>query len=95
MKVNIQFLEISPKFLVTFDEITHNFGTIFDEVQTVTEYIGGEVYDGDYVITPKVSEQQAYTAGKVMIEDLTIRAIPFFNVGNIQGGSTVYIGSEV
>ena len=55
--------------------------------------IGGKPYDGEYVVTPKVSEQQLETKGAIMHDDVTVRAIPFFNVGNQSGGSTAYIGS--
>lgn len=95
MKLNVQFLEINPRFFVTFDENLRDFGTIFEEVQTVTQYVGGEVYTGEYEITPKVSEQKMPTAGKVMTDDVTVCSIPYFDVGNIYGGSTVYIASEV
>lgn len=84
MKLNIEFLEDN-----------HRFFTIFSEVQTVTNYVGGEVYEGAYHITPKVSEQKMNTTGKVMTDDVTVLAIPYFDVSNAYGGSTVYIGNEV
>lgn len=56
---------------------------------------GGSPYDGDYEIIPKVDEQKLATAKKTMKEDLTIKAIPFFEVSNNTGGTTVTIGSEV
>ena len=95
MKINIQFIETKSQFSVSFIEIKSQFSVSFNEVQTITEYIGGEIYAGDYVITPKVSEQHARTSGKVMIEDMVIRAIPFFEVSNHSGGNTVFIGNEV
>lgn len=57
--------------------------------------IGGKPYDGEYVVTPRVNEQKLETKGAIMNDDVTVRAIPFFNVGNQSGGSTAYIGSEV
>lgn len=95
MKLNVRFIETNTPFLVTFDETFHHFGAILEEVQKVTEYVGGEVYKGDYEITPKVLEQRAYTAGKVMLEDITIHSIPYFDVSNLSGGSTVYIGGDI
>jgi hypothetical protein len=53
------------------------------------------LYEGDYVATPKVGEQTLPTKEKVMVGDVTIKAIPFFNTSNTSGGSTVYIGNEV
>lgn len=54
-----------------------------------------EPYEGEYSITPKVDAQKMQTMGKLMINDVTIKAIPFFNVSNTSGGNTVYIGNEV
>ena len=49
-------------------------------------------YDGEYEITPIVEEQVLETRQKVMVEDLTIQAIPFYETSNTTGGTTVYIG---
>lgn len=55
----------------------------------------GEIYDGDYVVIPKVTEQSLPTAEKFMEEDVTVKSIPYFEVSNEAGGSSVYIGTEV
>jgi hypothetical protein len=52
-------------------------------------------YQGEYNVTPKIVEQTLPTKEKLLLEDMTIKAIPFFNVSNTSGGSTVYIGKEV
>ena len=70
-------------------------GVGFGEVQKVIEYVGGKPYEGDYVITPKVEAQTLPTKEKVLIEDMTVKSIPFFNVSNTSGGSTVYIAKEI
>ena len=57
--------------------------------------IGGIEYEGSYEVTPKVDSQNLPTKNKVLVDDMTVKAIPFFNVSNISGGSTVFIGSEV
>lgn len=54
-----------------------------------------EEYTGDYNVTPKVTEQVLLTKNKVMVNDLTVKSIPFYNVSNTSGGNTVYIGNEV
>lgn len=54
-----------------------------------------ETYDGPYEITPKVESQTMATKGKSMAENVTIKSIPYFDVSNNAGGSTVYIGNEV
>lgn len=80
---------------VKFSELSHRFKPKFGEVHKVTEYIGGDPYEGDYVVTPKVVEQTMPTKDKIMGDDVTIKSIPFFNVSNTSGGDTVYIGNEV
>lgn len=54
-----------------------------------------DIYDGEYEVTPQTNGQTLETAGKRMAEDVQINAIPFFDVSNTAGGSTVYIGSEI
>lgn len=56
---------------------------------------GGIPCEGDYIITPSVGEQTMATKNKMMADDVTVKAIPYFDVKNTTGGSTVYIGSEV
>lgn len=79
-------------FQVQFDSGTPlivNFG----EVQTVS--VGGELYKGDYTVTPKVDPQMLRTKGKLLTDNVTVKSIPIFEVSNTSGGATVYIGSEV
>ena len=95
MNIKVKFSEIDRKFVPGFSEIDGKFTPNFGEIQTITEFIGGEKYYGDYTVTPKVESQTMPTKGKVMEEDVTIKSIPFFNVSNTSGGSTVYIGKEV
>lgn len=58
-------------------------------------YMGGEPYDGPYEVTPKVSAQTLPTAKKFMRDDVSVRAIPYFDVSNPAGGNTIYIANEV
>ena len=53
------------------------------------------IYNGDYTVTPSVEEQTLKTANKKMLEDVTVKKIPFYETSNLSGGNTVYIGSEV
>lgn len=57
--------------------------------------VSGHVYKGSYEATPSVNEQTMNTQDKYMSEDVTIRSIPYYSVGNNSGGNTVYIASEV
>lgn len=52
-------------------------------------------YEGEYIVTPKTTEQTLSTAHRILQEDVHINKIPYFEVGNNSGGDTVYIGSEV
>ena len=52
-------------------------------------------YTGSYRVTPQVDPQTLGTKDKVMTDDLVIKAIPYYDVGNEAGGSTVYIGKEL
>ena len=54
---------------------------------------GFSVYEGEYKVTPKVTAQTLETENKLMAEDLTVKAIPYFEVSNLAGGSTVTIGN--
>lgn len=58
-------------------------------------YMGGEPYEGPYDVTPKVTAQTLPTANKLMRDDVSVRAIPYFDVSNPSGGNTVYIANEV
>ena len=58
-------------------------------------YMGGDPYEGPYDVTPKVTAQTLPTAKKFMQEDVSVRAIPYFDVSNPAGGNTIYIAKEV
>lgn len=51
-------------------------------------------YLGEYEVTPKVDAQTVPCAGKKMLKDVDIKAIPFFETSN-EAGTTVYIAAEV
>lgn len=54
-----------------------------------------ELYTGEYNVVPKAAEEQRLPcAGKKMLKDVDIKAIPFFETSN-EAGTTVYIAAEV
>lgn len=57
--------------------------------------VGYTDYTGSYEVTPKTSEQSLKTKDRHLTDDVTVKAIPFFETSNNSGGNTVYIGSEV
>lgn len=54
-----------------------------------------ETYNGKYQVIPKVQQQELKTKFKYMIDDVKVVAIPYFEVGNNNGGTTVYIADDL
>lgn len=52
-------------------------------------------YNGKYAVIPTVEGETLQTKRKYMVENLTVHAIPYFEVGNLTGGTTVYIAGEI
>lgn len=69
-------------------------GTLSGTISKPT-FLGGEEYQGAYEVTPKVEAQTMPTKNKVLIDDMTVNAIPIYKVTNSSGGTTVYIAKEV
>lgn len=92
MKLDVRFSESVQSFISQIEKTTQSFETDFGQISTVTEYVGGECYEGDYVVTPKVDAQSLPTKEKVMLEDMTVKAIPYAEVTNVSNGKTVTIG---
>ena len=82
---------------VVFRQSNQRIPIKFDHVQTVIERYAVDVenYEGTYVVTPKVEAQVIPTANKFLANDMTVKSIPYYEVSNTSGGSTVYIGKEV
>lgn len=89
---NCFFKETSTAFNCIFGETNTLFKLDFGEIHTVTKFIGDDIYEGDYEVTPKVKAQTMPTANKFMTSDVTVKAIPFYVVGNLSGGETANIG---
>jgi len=62
--------------------------------RVVIKHDEAENYDGDYIITPSGEKQILETANKKLIDDVEIKAIPYYDVAN-EYGRTIYIGGEV
>ena len=52
-------------------------------------------YNGKYEVIPTVEGETLQTKNKYMAKDLTVQPIPYFEVGNLTGGTTVYIAGEI
>lgn len=94
MNLSVTFSEpLKTDMRVGFREIGSDMDVDFGAIQIVN--IGAQNYEGDYVVTPKVNSQTIPTKGRIMSEDVTVKAIPYFDVSNTSGGSTVYIAKEI
>ena len=49
-----------------------------------------ESYDGSYEVTPTIGQQILQTKNKTMVNDLTIKSIPYSESDNSAGGSNQY-----
>lgn len=89
--ITVTFEEVTERFAFQFYERNETFETEFQDLYLERR----QRYSGAYTVTPEVTQQVLETAEKVMEEDLVVKAIPYFEVSNEAGGSTVYIGNEV
>ena len=54
------------------------------------------IYDGATEVTPKAHEEQVLaTAGKLVLNDVTVYEVPYYETSNLFDGLTAYIASEV
>lgn len=54
----------------------------------------GDIYEGNYTITPSVQEQEMFTKNKIMKENVKINSIPYYETSNNSDGLTVIIGGN-
>lgn len=86
-----QKIEIKGEHQSTI-EIKSEPEQIIGVTNDATIIVGSELYDGEYEVTPKSSEQVLNTKKKIMYDDVTVGAIPYYEVSNDYGGITVNIG---
>ena len=94
MILDVKFEENSSVFESKVEEQNSVFDADFGEVVKVGTG-SEEIYEGDYIITPKETAQVMKTAGKVMNKDVTVKEIPYYVTSNTAGGETVYIGKVI
>lgn len=106
MRILINFQPTSQKFPIKFKaayrQLPIKFRSVdkqipitFHSFQRVSVFEHVEHYDGDYFVTPRVDEQTLETDSKLMLDDLTVKAIPYYDTTNAAGGSTVYIANTL
>ena len=77
-------------------------GTLTGKISSRFAILNGQVaipsgykyFTGSYEVTPKVEAQTLETKDKLMSEDVHIKSIPYYEVSNPQGGTTIIIGGE-
>lgn len=87
----MQFRETDAEFSASMEESDGAFRIRFEEGIPTGEL---PLYTGEYEVTPKVTEQTLETAMRSMDSDVTIHAIPYYEVDNIYQGQTVIIGGS-
>lgn len=66
--------------------------TVSAQTVTVKPLVGDvEKYDGSYDVEPLPEAQSLPTAKRYCTDDIYVRAIPFYEVSNTSGGTTVII----
>ena len=93
MRFNVRFNQTDQRLKVKFNSPSKAFSASFKGIQQVTVDPDVEFYTGDYEVTPMADAQTLATKEKLMADDVHIKAIPFFEVSNNSGGTTVYIGT--
>lgn len=95
LRFKVEFNISNQQIPIRFNSSDQNIPITFENLQQITTTPDVEFYDGSYEVTPKVISQTMETAQKFLTDDMTVKAIPFFNVANTSGGNTVYIGKEL
>lgn len=68
-----------------------NIGGLEDSIFTYQ----APVYEGEYNVIPKAYEEQVLqTKEKTLLENVTVQKVPFYEISNAGGGTTVYIAEE-
>lgn len=54
------------------------------------------IYDGATEVTPKAHQEQVLpTSGKLVLNDVTVFEVPYYETSNLYDGLTAYIAAEV
>lgn len=77
-------LEVNDETAVDFE-----LGTAINVI-----HLQGDEYEGPYIVTPKVEQQELATRAKTMTDNVTVLEIPYAEVSNLSGGYTVTIGGH-
>ena len=76
-------------------KINTNSAEITLGIAALQTVVSGDLYEGEYVVTPDTIAQTLPTEKKTLMKDITVKEIPFFETGNTSGGTTVYIAGNI
>lgn len=63
---------------------------------TIPSAVGVETYEGEYVVVPKAYDEQVLeTAHKLLLEDVTVTKVPYYETSNLFDGKTAYIAEDI
>jgi hypothetical protein len=83
------------RFTVKFSESSQRVPVKFGQIHTVTGSPDAEIYEGAYEVVPKADEAQTLqTAQKYMTRNVNVHKIPYYEIDNPAGGTTIYIGTD-
>lgn len=76
-------------------KLTPKKSTLFGTI-SAGKTANNSVYVGDYEVTSDPERDfKLQTKSKLLTDDITVKAIPYFETSNTADGLTVYIGKEV
>lgn len=91
MVVAVKFIETDQHLPCEFEE-TDSFLSVNFGVVTELPHDSDKYYSGAYEVTPKFEVQTLKTADRLLTKDVIIEEIPYAEVSNNAGGTTVTIG---
>lgn len=89
MKIKVHFDEVDSDINAKFIQTECLFKTDFGEIFVINN---GEVYEGEYEVTPRVYQQVLETRDKIMLNDVVVHIIPLAKTLNTSNGYTATIG---
>ena len=88
-RINLEFNTSDNNINLSFGS-DEAFNVDFGQVQYIN--LGGEEYDGPYIVTPEFEAQTLDTTNKHLSNDVVVLEIPMSEVSNMSGGLTLNIG---
>ena len=94
MRIDIQLSESRQEYALRVSGNNENISLTPSETINVN-IVGGDPYEGPYIVVPKIVDQTLETKDKLMEDDVLVREIPYYETSNIQNGITVFIADNL